>query len=91
MLTMMLTAFAKLPASVGWKYPSRSPFQGRISAPLLALQSKPVAPPAHQPAIQVKQARKLAWLEGGDERMGFRILGRRIQPECDALRAPRVK
>jgi len=88
---MMLTAFAKLPASMGWKYPSQSPFQGRIMAPLLAVQSKPVAPPAHQPAVQPKRSRKLAWLQGGDERMGFRILGRRIEPACDALRAPRVK
>ena len=91
MLSMMLTAFAKLPASVGWKYPSQSPFQGRVMAPLLAVRNKPVAPPAHQPAIQVKQSRKLAWLEGGEERLGFRVLGRRIEPMSDALRTPRVK
>jgi hypothetical protein len=91
MLTMMLTAFAKLPASVGWKYPSQSPFQGRVMAPLLAVQNKPVAPPTLQPAIELKRSRKLAWLQGGEERVGFRILGRRIEPMCDALRTPRVK
>ncbi len=91
MLNMMLTAFAKLPASVGWKYPGQSPFQGRVMAPLLAVQSKPVAPPTLQAAIQLKRERKLAWLEGGDERVGFRILGRRIEPMSDGRRAPRVK
>jgi hypothetical protein len=91
MLLMMLTAFAKLPASVGWKYPSRSPFQGRIMASMLAAQNKPVAPSAATPDIPVKPPRKLAWLYGGEERVGFRILGRRIEPQCDALRSPRVK
>ena len=91
MALMMLTAFTKLPASTGWKYPSRSPFQGRIMASMLAEQNKPVAPPAPTPAIQVKQPRHLAWLYGGDERVGFRILGRRIDPQVEALRSPRVK
>ena len=91
MLSMMLPAFSKLPASAGWKYPSRSPFQGRIMAPILAAQNKPVAPPAPTPDIQVKQPRHLAWLFGGEERVGFRILGRRIEPQSDALRSPRVK
>lgn len=90
MALMMLTAFAKLPVSAGWKYPSRSPFQGRIRS-MLAEQNKPVSPPAPTPAIQVKQPRHLAWLSGGDERVGFRILGRRIDPQIDALRSPRVK
>jgi hypothetical protein len=88
---MMLTAFSKLPASVGWKYPSRSPFQNRIMAPMLTEQNEPVAPPAPKLAVQVKLPRKLAWLYCGDERVGFSILGRRVAPESDALRAPRVK
>jgi hypothetical protein len=88
---MMLTAFAKLPASLGWKYPSQSPFLGRIMAPMLAAPSKPVAPPADLLDVSLKRPRRLAWLDGGEERMGFRILGRRIEPQCEPLRAPRVK
>jgi hypothetical protein len=39
----------------------------------------------------VKRPRHLAWLEGGEERVGFSILGRRIEPQCEALRSPRIK
>jgi hypothetical protein len=91
MAGMMLTAFAKLPASLGWKYPSPSPFQGRITALMLAVPGKPVAPPEDRPEVRIQRPRHLAWLDGGEERVGFRILGRRIEPQCDALRAPRVK
>jgi hypothetical protein len=91
MLRMMLTASAKLSASLGWKYPSHSPFLGRIMAPILAVESKPLAPYEAAPDLRVERPRHLAWLEGGDERVGFRLLGRRIEPLCDALRSPRVQ
>jgi hypothetical protein len=55
------------------------------------IESKPVAPPAPTPELRMKRQRDLAWLAGGEERVGFSILGRRIEPQCDALRPPRMK
>ena len=91
MSLMMRMAVEKLSASLGWKYPRQSPFQARITAPMLAERNEPVAPPAPSPASRVKRPRKLAWLYGGEERMGFSILGRRVDPQSDSLRSPRVK
>jgi hypothetical protein len=86
---MLLTASPKLPVSLGWKYPSHSPFQGRVMTS--AVENKPLAPSTAAPDLRIKRPRHLAWLDGGDERVGFRILGRRIEPQSDPLRSPRVK
>jgi hypothetical protein len=34
--------------------------------------------------------RHLAWLRGGDEREGYSVLGRRVDPHATAERPPRV-
>ena len=82
---MLTTATEKI-TTLGWKYPSSSPFKGRMvvrDAPaelLLELEER-------EP-IKVKTPRHLAWLAGGDERVGFRILGRRIDPTRTPEREP---
>lgn len=84
----MLTTTTEKITTLGWKYPSSSPFKGRMvvrAAPaelLLELEER-------EP-VQVKMPRHLAWLMGGDERVGFRILGRRIDPTSTPERQPHV-
>ncbi len=84
---MLTTATEKI-TTLGWKYPSASPFKGRMvvrDAPVeLALELEEREP------LKVKMPRHLAWLVGGDERIGFRILGRRIDPSSMPERAPHV-
>ena len=84
----MLTTTIEKITTLGWKYPSSSPFKGRMvvrDAPaelLLELEER-------EP-IKVKTPRHLAWLVGGDERIGFRILGRRIDPTLTSEREPHI-
>ncbi|HEX8699389.1 MAG TPA: hypothetical protein VF815_11175 [Myxococcaceae bacterium] len=84
----MLTTTTEKIATLGWKYPSSSPFNGRMvvrNAPVeLALELEEREP------IKVKMPRHLAWLMGGDERVGFRILGRRVDPTSAPERQPHV-
>ncbi len=84
---MLTTATEKI-TTLGWKYPSSSPFKGRMvvrSAPvelLLELEEREL--------IKLKMPRHLAWLVGGDERVGFRVLGRRVDPTRTPEREPHI-
>jgi hypothetical protein len=84
----MLTTTAEKISTLGWKYPSSSPFNGRMvvrdARPETNLELETPE------LIVVKMPRHLAWLVGGDERVGFRILGRRIDPSSTPERAPHV-
>ena len=84
----MLTTATEKTATLGWKYPSSSPFNGRMvvrNAPvelMLELEERELLP--------VKMPRHLAWLMGGEERVGFRVLGRRVDPSSTPERQPHV-
>ncbi|MDY7231363.1 hypothetical protein [Hyalangium rubrum] len=84
----MLTLATEKPAVLGWKYPTTSPFQGRIvvrTALAPALMPREEVEP-----IKLKVPRHLAWLVGGEERVGFNVLGRRVDPTTAPERAPHV-
>ncbi len=83
---MLTTATEKI-TTLGWKYPNSSPFSGRVVSrtevpPLMKLEER-------EP-VKVRMPRHLAWLMGGDERVGFRVLGRRIDPSAAPERAAHV-
>jgi hypothetical protein len=84
----MLTTTTEKISTLGWKYPSSSPFQGRMvlrnARPETKLELE------ERELLKVKMPRHLAWLVGGDERIGFRVLGRRIDPSSTLERAPHV-
>jgi hypothetical protein len=87
---MMMTGTEKL-LPHGWKHPNLSPFAGRIvsSQPVVDLD-RAWAPLSVVKAIRLRLPRELVWLTGGEEREGYRVLGRRVSPELEAGRAPRV-
>ena len=84
---MLTTATEKI-STLGWKYPSSSPFNGRMvtrdERPETKLELEEREP------LKVKMPRHLAWLMGGDERVGFRVLGRRVDPSSTPERAAHV-
>jgi len=84
----MLTITTEKITTPSWKYPSSSPFKGRMvvrSAPVeLLLELEERAP------VKLKVPRHLAWLVSGDERVGFRVLGRRIDPTSTPERQPHI-
>jgi len=84
----MLTTTTEKITSLGWKYPSSSPFNGRIVVRTAPVELQRVL--EQREPIQVKMPRHLAWLMGGDERVGFRVLGRRVDPTSTPERQPHV-
>ena len=84
---MLTTATEKI-STLGWKYPSSSPFKGRmvVRSASFELQLRL----EERESVKVKMPRHLAWLMGGDERVGFRVLGRRIDPTSTPERSPNV-
>ena len=87
---MMMTGTEKL-LPHGWKHPNTSPFAGRIvsSLPVVDLD-RAWAPVNIVKTVRLRLPRELIWLTGGEEREGYRILGRRIAPDFEAVRPPRV-
>ena len=84
---MLTTATEKI-TTLGWKYPSSSPFNGRMVTRAERPETK--LDLEERELLKVKMPRHLAWLMGGDERVGFRVLGRRIDPSTTPERAPHV-
>jgi hypothetical protein len=74
-----------------WKHPNSSPFGGRIvsSLPVLSLE-RARGPVSAGKAFRLRLPRELVWLTGGEEREGYRILGRRVAPDLQPDRPPRV-
>ncbi|SEU23106.1 hypothetical protein [Stigmatella erecta] len=87
---MMMTGTEKL-LPYSWKHPNTSPFAGRIvsALPVVALD-RAWAPVNAVKTVRLQLPRELVWLAGGEEREGYRILGRRLAPELEAGRPPRV-
>lgn len=84
----MLTTTTEKLTPLGWKYPSSSPFNGRIVVRAPVLET--LMPREERSPIKVKLPRHLAWLTGGEERIGFNVLGRRVDPSMAPDRAPHV-
>jgi hypothetical protein len=84
----MLTLATEKITTLSWKYPSSSPFKGRMVTRQASVER--MLELEEREPIKLKMPRHLAWLVGGDERVGFRILGRRIDPTRTPEREPHI-
>ncbi|MDC0712225.1 hypothetical protein POL68_27405 [Stigmatella sp. ncwal1] len=88
---MVTTGIEKL-IPCGWKHPNTSPFAGRIVSHLPVVDLARAWGPAHVVrTLRFRLPRELVWLAGGEERDGYRVLGRRIAPDAEPERTPRVR
>ncbi|ADO68207.1 hypothetical protein [Stigmatella aurantiaca] len=76
----------------GWKHPNTSPFAGRIVSHLPVVDlARAWAPVSVVKTLRIRIPRELVWLAGGEERDGYRVLGRRVAPDAEPDRTPRVR